>query len=273
MQVPVSKPAICVSPYSVHLFTKVDGCPFVWPYHSGHVSTCQVGVLLAFVYTIPMSFEPLSLEEQSIIPIALGPEPAPVRVERADAQENRARILAAAATLFREQGVANVNMVDIARKAEVGQGTLYRRFGSKGELCLALLDTQMRDFQDQTLQQLRAMALDAAPFRQQLAWFIEAWIGFQAHHSLLLCAVSQDYQVEAHPQSPPFRWQRMTVHALLHRAAAAGELANDVDIPFTADAILTLLQPDILRLQQEIGGYPSARMIAGIQRLLQGLRR
>lgn len=237
------------------------------------MSTCQVGVLLAFVYTLSMAFEPLSFEEQSIIPIALGPEPVPVRTERADAQENRTRILAAAETLFREQGVANVNMVDIARKAAVGQGTLYRRFASKGELCLALLDTQMRDFQDRTLEQLRQMALDGLPFLQQLNWFIEAWIIFQAHHSLLLCAVSQDYQVEDHPQSPPFRWQRMTVHALLRRAAAAGELAADVDVPFTADALLTLLQPDTLRLQQEIGGYPSTQLIAGLQRLLRGLLR
>ncbi len=220
-----------------------------------------------------MSLNSLPLEEQPIIPIALGLEPTPMRQERADAQENRARILAAAETLFREQGVANVNMVDIARKAEVGQGTLYRRFASKGELCLALLDTQMRDFQDQTLHQLRVMALDMTSFVQQLGWFIEAWIGFQAHHSLLLCAVSQDYQVDDHPQSPPFRWQRMTVHALLHRAANAGELATDVDVAFTADAILTLLQPDTLRFQQEIGGYTSAQMSAGLQRLIDGLRR
>ena len=79
--------------------------------------------------------------------------------------------------------------------------------------------------------------------------------------------------MEDHPQSPPFRWQRMTVHALLSRDANAGELAADVAVPFTADALLTLLQPDTLRLQQEIGGYTSAQMIDGIQRLLRGLLR
>jgi AcrR family transcriptional regulator len=215
----------------------------------------------------------MSLEPQTTIPISFGPEPTPARQERADAQENRARILVAAETLFREQGVANVNMVDIARKAGVGQGTLYRRFASKGELCLALLDTQMRDFQDQTLSQLRATALDATPFIQQLSWFIDAWIGFQAHHNLLLRVVSQDYQVADYVQSAPFRWQRMTVHGLLQRAAAAGEVAVDVDVPFTADAILMLLQPDNLHLQQGLGNYTSAQMSAGIQRLLQGLRR
>ena len=82
------------------------------------------------------------------------------RPVRADAQENRARILTAAEELFQAQGVNNVNMVDIARKAGVGQGTLYRRFANKGELCLALLDTQMQEFQERTLAQLTAMRMD-----------------------------------------------------------------------------------------------------------------
>jgi len=37
-------------------------------------------------------------------------------------------------------------MQEIARAAGVGQGTLYRRFANKGQLCMALVDTQMSDF-------------------------------------------------------------------------------------------------------------------------------
>jgi AcrR family transcriptional regulator len=210
-------------------------------------------------------------EPELMIPITLDSDTMTVRPERADAQENRARILAAAAALFQEHGVNHVNMVDIARKAEVGQGTLYRRFASKGDLCLALLDTQMREFQEATFAELRTMVLAHCPYVEQLAWFIDAWIGFQAHHSLLLCAVTQDQPLDNHPQSPPFLWQRMTVHGLLRRAAAAGELATDVDVQFSADAILALLQPDTLRLQQEIGGHTTQQMVAGIQRLLRGI--
>ncbi|MEZ4675364.1 MAG: TetR/AcrR family transcriptional regulator [Caldilineaceae bacterium] len=209
---------------------------------------------------------------QTIFPLVVNTEALAAKPERADAQENRTRILAAAEALFHAQGVNNVNMVDIARAAGVGQGTLYRRFASKGELCLALLDTQMRDFQDQTLAQFNAMGTDGQAYLAQLAWFINAWVHFQAHHSLLLCAVSQDFQVEDHPHSPPFLWQRMTIHGLLRRAANAREVAADVDVAFSADALLALLQPDILRLQQEIGGYSSAQVVAGIQRFVHGLQ-
>ncbi|WP_348786479.1 helix-turn-helix domain-containing protein [Leifsonia sp. NPDC080035] len=52
---------------------------------------------------------------------------------RADAQENRDRILAAASELFAERGL-DVGMRDIARRAGVGPATLYRRFPTRQDL-------------------------------------------------------------------------------------------------------------------------------------------
>lgn len=52
---------------------------------------------------------------------------------RADAQENRDRILAAAGELFAERGL-DVGMRDIARRAGVGPATLYRRFPTRQAL-------------------------------------------------------------------------------------------------------------------------------------------
>jgi AcrR family transcriptional regulator len=49
---------------------------------------------------------------------------------RADAQDNRARILGAARALFAEQGIG-VTMRAVARRAGVGPATLYRRFPTK----------------------------------------------------------------------------------------------------------------------------------------------
>src|SRR4051794_4234839 len=68
--------------------------------------------------------------------------------ERADAARNRARILAAAAELVAERGIEHVSMDDVARAACVGTGTLYRRFGDRAGLALALLDEHTRAFQD-----------------------------------------------------------------------------------------------------------------------------
>lgn len=74
----------------------------------------------------------------------------PVR-ERADAARNRSRILAVAAELFREHGVENVSLDAIAARAGVGKGTLFRRFGSKSGLAVALLDAEESEFQSRML--------------------------------------------------------------------------------------------------------------------------
>ena len=82
-------------------------------------------------------------------PVSLGPTGS--TAERADAARNRARVLQAAARLFAARGVAEVTMDDIAAEAGVGKGTLYRRFGDKGGLAIALIDERERDLQQQML--------------------------------------------------------------------------------------------------------------------------
>ena len=56
---------------------------------------------------------------------------------RADARRNREQILAAAKAMFAEHG-PEVPMEEIARRAEVGVGTLYRRFPDREELIRAV---------------------------------------------------------------------------------------------------------------------------------------
>lgn len=55
---------------------------------------------------------------------------------RADAQRNRERLLAAAEAVFLERG-ADASMDDVARRAGVGIGTLYRRFPTREALLAA----------------------------------------------------------------------------------------------------------------------------------------
>ncbi|TDD31609.1 TetR/AcrR family transcriptional regulator [Actinomadura sp. KC06] len=71
--------------------------------------------------------------------------------ERADAARNRAKVLEAAAALFARHGVESVTMDAVAAAAGVGKGTLFRRFGDKAGLAVALLDERERDLQDAIL--------------------------------------------------------------------------------------------------------------------------
>jgi AcrR family transcriptional regulator len=60
---------------------------------------------------------------------------------RRDAQRNREAILAAARELFAESG--DVPMYEVARRAGVGQATLYRNFPDRRDLAGALLEERM----------------------------------------------------------------------------------------------------------------------------------
>src|SRR5918994_5355569 len=62
-----------------------------------------------------------------------------VKPLRADARRNREKVLAAARTVFAEQGV-DAQMDDVARRADVGVGTVYRHFPTKEALLNALTD-------------------------------------------------------------------------------------------------------------------------------------
>ncbi|WP_141327024.1 TetR/AcrR family transcriptional regulator [Myxococcus sp. AB025B] len=61
---------------------------------------------------------------------------------RADAQRNRERLLAAAEEVFLEQG-ADASLDDVAKRAEVGIGTLYRRFPTREALVAAMFDDRL----------------------------------------------------------------------------------------------------------------------------------
>jgi AcrR family transcriptional regulator len=64
---------------------------------------------------------------------------APERPLRRDAERNRDRIVEAARVAFAADGI-DVSVEEIARRAGVGMGTLYRRFPTKGDLVDAVLE-------------------------------------------------------------------------------------------------------------------------------------
>jgi AcrR family transcriptional regulator len=67
---------------------------------------------------------------------------ATIRPLRADAQRNRDKIVAAARDCFSEDGL-DAQMEDVARRAGVGVGTVYRHFPTKDALVRALVVAQM----------------------------------------------------------------------------------------------------------------------------------
>jgi AcrR family transcriptional regulator len=86
---------------------------------------------------------------------------------RADAQRNRDRIVEVAREVFREQGYdASLDLV--AKRADVGAGTLYRHFPNRE----SLLDAIMQSWVDRVDEAAdKALAHEGPPRELLLAWF------------------------------------------------------------------------------------------------------
>ena len=94
-----------------------------------------------------------------------GPVPSTTKAPlRRDAQRNRDRILAATRAAFQERGL-DVGVDEIASRAGVGMGTLYRHFPTKDALIDAIVDAR---FAELTAAAEHALAAD------------DAWEGFHA---------------------------------------------------------------------------------------------
>jgi len=182
--------------------------------------------------------------------------------ERRDATQNRARLLDAARTLFAERGVANVTMADIAVAAAVGKGTLYRRFAHKGELCLLLLDENLRDHQEEMLALLQRLAGENTPYLARLEQFLRHTASFTDHHMALLFEAQQAGITPHMPglEPPYFSFQHMTVTGLLRGAKAAGEIDDTLDLEMLTDLLLAPLAPPYFRYLREKRGYGVERI-------------
>ncbi|WUH97848.1 TetR/AcrR family transcriptional regulator [Spirillospora sp. NBC_00431] len=110
--------------------------------------------------------------------------------ERADAARNRAKVLEAAAALFARHGVESVSMDAVAAAAGVGKGTLFRRFGDKAGLAVALLDERERDLQDAILSGPAPLGPGrgdvSVPSSERLRAFADAYLDYVLDHLSLV---------------------------------------------------------------------------------------
>ena len=75
-----------------------------------------------------------------------GPVPrVPRRGLRADAERNRRLVLDAAVEVFAERGL-EAGVAEVARRAGVGSATVFRRFPTKEDLILAVIEERVEEF-------------------------------------------------------------------------------------------------------------------------------
>jgi AcrR family transcriptional regulator len=144
-----------------------------------------------------------------------------IRPKRADARRNEEKLVAAAREAFAERG-AETSLEDIARRAEVGIGTLYRHFPTRP----ALLEAVYLD-EVETICRSADDFAGLEPWEALTSW-LRRYAGFAATKRALfdelLPYIGQDAEVFQSCKTAI----RTTGDALLHRAQEAGAVRPDV---------------------------------------------
>ena len=143
---------------------------------------------------------------------------------RADARRNRQRVLQTADEVFAAEGMG-VPIDEIARRAGVGPGTLYRHFPTKEALFMAVAVSRV----NASIQEARRLGQVGDPAVALFDYLRGLGDQFQARRDLIevLAAGGQNLH-DAHPELS--RDLNNAVAALLTRAQAAGAVRKDVTV-------------------------------------------
>lgn len=167
--------------------------------------------------------------------------------ERADAARNRRLLLDAAQQLVREYGVDGLTMDALTRRAGVGKGTVFRRFGNRTGLMLALLDHSERESQEAFIFGPPPLGPGAPPVERLVAFGRARLLNIEVEGELHRAAEtgSPDERYSA----PPYNLIKKHVSLLLREAGTTGE------IPLLTDTLLATLSAALVLHQTRTLGY------------------
>jgi AcrR family transcriptional regulator len=150
---------------------------------------------------------------------------------RADARRNRNRVLQAARAAFGAEG-SDVSLDEIARRAGVGAGTVYRHFATKGDLFEAVVFDRIGEL----VEEARALSDNQDPGRA-FSSFIERLAREGALKRDLVEALAGDGVQLQLGEAPIFGALTDVLAELLRRAQHAGAVRTDINV----DDVVALL--------------------------------
>lgn len=175
---------------------------------------------------------------------------------RADAERNRQRILVAAEELFLERG-AGVSLEEVAKRAKVGIGTLYRRFPTREALLAAASNERFLSVAESS----RGRDADHDPGNAVRKYLEDLAVNTSIYQSL---AASLGTVIEC--GTPGCNAITEEGHRLLRRAKEAGIIRGDASF---GDIICVVIA---ISIAVEKDRSPESRIAHMVDLLLYGMR-
>lgn len=173
----------------------------------------------------------------TVLPLAGHPE-------RSDAARNRQLLLDAAEALVAEIGADAVTMDAVAKRAGVGKGTVFRRFGNRAGLMLALLDHSEQKLQAAYMFGPPPLGPAGTPLERLIAYGRARLAGIEVEGEMRRAADETNRY-----RTAPYNISKTHVSLLLRQLGATG------DIGLLADTLLASLDAGLILHQIRALGY------------------
>jgi AcrR family transcriptional regulator len=189
---------------------------------------------------------------------------------RADAVRNRQHLLATARAMLAEQGPDQLTMDALAERAGLGKGTVFRRFGTRAGIFLALLDDDERVFQQQVLTGPPPLGPGAPPLDRLIAYGRARTSFLIDHREIARASLDGSQPVPAGSQSPMSRGHiRVLLGQLGLGPIDLDVLAMQLTAALDGPLLLYLSASDLTEAPRGTG----ARLAQGWQDLVQRVYR
>jgi AcrR family transcriptional regulator len=149
--------------------------------------------------------------------------PKTVRKPRSDAQRNRERILEVARQVFTRRG-ADASMDEIAKRAKIGPGTLYRHFPTRDELLATVYITEV----EKLAAAQKKLSAELPPIEALRAWLL-VFIDYIAAKKIIAPALNAMAGGPSRVFQQSGQVMEEAANSLASRAVASGDLRQDVD--------------------------------------------
>jgi AcrR family transcriptional regulator len=157
------------------------------------------------------------------VAVSANPEATPSRAPRKDAARNREALLAAAGEVYAERGVEG-SLEEIARRAGVGIGTLYRHFPSRDAMNEAVYRREVETLCDGAAELLaQQRPVDA------LSHWMRRFAGYVARKRGMAMALKSALGADNELFSYSHKRIKDALNLLVDAGVESGEIRSDVD--------------------------------------------